>query len=363
MDLKPSHIFYSQDSINNFFGKRPSHNRTKNGETLDNICEGRCHVSSIPTITVVKRDRKWVTADNRRLWVFHQFERLEKCDTILVRISTYIPAAKLTSNNGLTSVRVCGPAGGYWHNKPKQQEYPVQSTMQITNQASVHLSGYKVNESIASQTLFASNAPSEYKATKLKPQYDIHMNYSPPTCFGYSSVPTRMTSAPKSIVDHPSLLTKCSTSESFQTNPIRSGLHSTYKAKVPATPIRYSLSKYPTFSDISKAQNDHSHRYTRTSVSQNSDQRSYSKQGGLSVSQDLDQHDNYSKQGACSVSQYRNHLSACTKQGNSSISTVKDSSVYHSFVRATEPNPYASEPHYILPTSRHYPFTTENDYD
>ncbi|KAH3858212.1 hypothetical protein DPMN_100831 [Dreissena polymorpha] len=195
MDLKPSHMFYSQDSINNFFDKRSSHNRTKLGETLDSICEGRCHVLSIPTITVVKLDGKWVTADNRRLWIFHQLERLGKCDTIPVRISPYIPAAKLTSNNGGTSVCVRGPAGGYWHNAP-----------------------------------------------------------TPPTGFAYTSVPTRMTTALKSNVEHPSPLT-----DSLQTNPIRSRLHSTYKAQVPATPIRYPLSKWPTFSDISKAHDDHSH--------------------------------------------------------------------------------------------------------
>ncbi|KAH3896130.1 hypothetical protein DPMN_020303 [Dreissena polymorpha] len=75
-----------------------------------------------------------------------------------------------------------------------------------------------------------------------------------------------MTSAPKSNVEHPSQLTIRSTSDSLQTYPIRSGLHSPYKTQAPANPIRYSLSKYPTFSDISKAHDDQSSIYTHFSI-------------------------------------------------------------------------------------------------
>ncbi|KAH3896162.1 hypothetical protein DPMN_020335 [Dreissena polymorpha] len=62
-------------------------------------------------------------------------------------ITSVKEAGKLTSNNGGTSVRVRGPEGGCWHNKPTPYKYPAQSTMKISNQASVHLSGYKVNDS------------------------------------------------------------------------------------------------------------------------------------------------------------------------------------------------------------------------
>ncbi|KAH3896114.1 hypothetical protein DPMN_020287 [Dreissena polymorpha] len=102
-------------------------------------------------------------------------------NAIPVRISSYIPEAKLTTYNGGASVRVRGPAGGYWHNKPTPYKYPVQSTLQISNQAYVHLSGYKVNDSSESQALFAPNTPPEYKPTTLKPQYNIHGIYSTPT--------------------------------------------------------------------------------------------------------------------------------------------------------------------------------------
>ncbi|WAR29658.1 hypothetical protein MAR_003226 [Mya arenaria] len=39
MELRPSEIYYSQDSINNVFDKRCRHSYKLIGETLDEICE------------------------------------------------------------------------------------------------------------------------------------------------------------------------------------------------------------------------------------------------------------------------------------------------------------------------------------
>ncbi|KAH3896135.1 uncharacterized protein LOC127864354 [Dreissena polymorpha] len=364
MDLKPSYIFYSQDSINNVFDKRTSHNRTRIGETLDDVCEGRCQLSSIPTITVVKRDGKWVTADNRRLWVFRELERLGKCDTIPVRISAYIPEAKLTTYNGGTSVRVRGPAGGYWHNKPTPYKPTVQSTLQISNKASAYQSGYKVKDLSERPALFSYQAPSVYKAPTTKPQ---------------SSIPTHMTNATKTNVamtaktspENSPKLTIRSTSDSFRTNPLSSGLQATYKTPVKITPMSYSSSKYPSFSDIGKANDDYSQRHTHSSLSPNRDhsscskqvgssgshcrdQNSYSKESGLSVLQDRVPHSNYSTEGASSGSQNCDQLSNYSKQGSPSRPTVSmsDSSVDHNSVRATEHASNASEPRYVMPTYR-----------
>ena len=65
----------------------------------------------------MQRNGKWVTADNRRLWVFRQLERLGKCDKIPVRITYYISDDKFTSSNGGEYVSVRGPPGGRWHKK------------------------------------------------------------------------------------------------------------------------------------------------------------------------------------------------------------------------------------------------------
>ena len=109
---------FSQETVNSYFDKRSRHSGRLIGETLDDICEGRCSVHDLPTIRVMKRDGKWVTADNRRLWVFRQLERLGKCDEVPVRETFYINPDKLNSCNGGISVRVRRYAGGRWHNKP-----------------------------------------------------------------------------------------------------------------------------------------------------------------------------------------------------------------------------------------------------
>ena len=60
---------------------------------------------------------QYVTADNRRLWVFKEAETLGKCTEIPVSIRTKpIPRSKLTShNNGaLVTIRGGNP-GGIWY--------------------------------------------------------------------------------------------------------------------------------------------------------------------------------------------------------------------------------------------------------
>ncbi|KAH3858217.1 hypothetical protein DPMN_100837 [Dreissena polymorpha] len=87
------------------------------GETLDDICEGRITIEDLPKIEVAKHDEKWVTNDNRRLWVFKQLERLGKCETVEVWIVSSVCQIKLTTNNGGESIKVRGFPGGIWHLK------------------------------------------------------------------------------------------------------------------------------------------------------------------------------------------------------------------------------------------------------
>ena len=56
MELKPSEIFFSQAEINNVFDRRSCHRNKNLGETLDELVEGRCRISAIPTISVVWRN-------------------------------------------------------------------------------------------------------------------------------------------------------------------------------------------------------------------------------------------------------------------------------------------------------------------
>ncbi|XP_060071833.1 uncharacterized protein LOC132551670 [Ylistrum balloti] len=115
MDLKPSEIRFTQNSINNVFDKNSRHDCQHIGETLDSLLMGRCEISDIPTITVINRNSAWYTVDNRRLWVFQKLEELGKCTEIPVIKGFSIPAKKLTTNNDGRSVRVRGNEGGsYW---------------------------------------------------------------------------------------------------------------------------------------------------------------------------------------------------------------------------------------------------------
>ncbi|VDI19866.1 Hypothetical predicted protein [Mytilus galloprovincialis] len=132
MELRPSEIFYSQDSIMNRFGDYTNHRNTYLGETLDQLLQGYCNVYSIPTITVVKKYGKWFTSDNRRLWVFRKAEEIGFLETIDVTVSSYLNGNKFTTENGGTSIRVRGrtPGGSLWRSwKPKRPNSSFQRSM------------------------------------------------------------------------------------------------------------------------------------------------------------------------------------------------------------------------------------------
>ena len=77
----------------------------------------RCTFDDIPTISVARIYDKWFSADNRRLWVAKQLERLGKLDRIHVKVVGFIPRNKLTSNNGGVDIRVRRNPGGRWYSK------------------------------------------------------------------------------------------------------------------------------------------------------------------------------------------------------------------------------------------------------
>ncbi|XP_021362057.1 uncharacterized protein LOC110455929 [Mizuhopecten yessoensis] len=115
MDLRPSQIRFSQDSINNKFDKKSAHAKRPIGETLDALLKGECDISHIPPITVVDRDGVWFTVDNRRLWVFRKLEELGKCTKISVKKGYRIPSKKFTTVNEGRSVTLRHDAGGsHW---------------------------------------------------------------------------------------------------------------------------------------------------------------------------------------------------------------------------------------------------------
>lgn len=119
MYLRPSEIYFSQAEINSRFDQQSIHSGKNIGETLDDLVERRCTINDIPTISVMLRNGKWTTADNRRLWVFRHLEKLGKCTIIPVKEVFHIKPKKLKSKNGGKTVTFYPKrhATGRWHNQ------------------------------------------------------------------------------------------------------------------------------------------------------------------------------------------------------------------------------------------------------
>lgn len=66
-------IFFSQDSILNYFGNYMLYGNKLIGEILDDILLGKCKVIDFLIIKVVEKRGLWVIVDNRWLWVFKKF--------------------------------------------------------------------------------------------------------------------------------------------------------------------------------------------------------------------------------------------------------------------------------------------------
>lgn len=130
MELRPSEIRYSQDSIARNFGRSTGHPFRPIGQTLDDILSGRCNVNSIPRISVIYRHDHWFTVDNRRLWVFQKAEERGKCDKIFVYETSFIDDEKFTTTNEGRSVVVRGdPGGSLWRQFPVIRERRTSRTM------------------------------------------------------------------------------------------------------------------------------------------------------------------------------------------------------------------------------------------
>uniref|UniRef100_K1RC87 Uncharacterized protein n=1 Tax=Magallana gigas TaxID=29159 RepID=K1RC87_MAGGI len=102
----------NQTSIANCFNGASKHTGRSIGDTVDDILLERCNIKDIPKISVVKKGEKWVTADNRRLWIFKTLESLGHCATISVKVKKW-----LCSKKGVISkdVKVRGDPGGVFY--------------------------------------------------------------------------------------------------------------------------------------------------------------------------------------------------------------------------------------------------------
>ena len=171
--LKPSEIYFSQDSINNVFGNYCQRRGIHIGSTLDRLCEGRMTVSDIPPKGFMQKGGRWYTGDNRRLWIFLELERLGKCTNLFV-ISTYVPAKKFTTHNRGKSVRVRGNPGGSWYlrsasstHREAMSSYRTQSNIPINTVSGSHreysLSNYSIRTNQPRSALSRHNPTNEFQ--------------------------------------------------------------------------------------------------------------------------------------------------------------------------------------------------------
>lgn len=110
--IAPSDIYYSQSSISNCFGEASEHTENSIGDTIDGILLKRYRIDDIPKISVVRKGDVWVTADNRRLWVFKTLESLGQCARISVIIKKRISNKKSVVQK---DIKVRGDPGGIFY--------------------------------------------------------------------------------------------------------------------------------------------------------------------------------------------------------------------------------------------------------
>lgn len=104
---RPSEIMFSQVSIANTFK-----NGDSIGDVLDDIIEDRLSVSSLPPILVKHIDGELVSADNRRLWILKQLEKLGHLTTVKVKRTKWI-CHKKSARTQNVKIRGGSP-GGKW---------------------------------------------------------------------------------------------------------------------------------------------------------------------------------------------------------------------------------------------------------
>lgn len=71
LEVKPSNVHFSQEYIENRF-----EDRELIGNKLDKLVDGREKISDVRTIRVRNVHGRWYTLDNRRLWVFRNYEKI-----------------------------------------------------------------------------------------------------------------------------------------------------------------------------------------------------------------------------------------------------------------------------------------------
>lgn len=105
--VKPSDVLYSQDSI-----ARKFKNGRLIGKVLDEIyVYESLSVKDLPMIEVHLIDFKYVSADNRRLWILKELEKLGHLKKVEVNITTKEMDRRKSARTEHIKIRGDGPGG------------------------------------------------------------------------------------------------------------------------------------------------------------------------------------------------------------------------------------------------------------
>jgi len=103
IELAPSDIRFMQDSIYPSFygGKRVN-------DVIEDIYSGRTSLNVLPRIEVTKRNNKYYSLDNRRLYLYRVLEKRGFLSRVKVSLVSKWPEWKFTTENDGASVIVRG---------------------------------------------------------------------------------------------------------------------------------------------------------------------------------------------------------------------------------------------------------------
>lgn len=166
MKIRPSELFFSQDSISNKWGEQTACRSKLIGVTLDELLTKSISLEDIPNISAVNISGKFYTVDNRRLWVFQKAEELRFVHTIEVNQVTrrHLKRAKFTTNNEGISIRIRGsgdPGGTIWRTWTQKKSQEVDETTVSSYAVYAHKTNDNESRTNANQYSFSNKRNTE----------------------------------------------------------------------------------------------------------------------------------------------------------------------------------------------------------
>lgn len=103
LELDPREIYFTHSKIRGTFTGCGKPVR----ETLQEILDGCTLVSDIPLIKVVFDGKRYISMNNRRLWVFKQLREMEFLSTIPVVLDSSKISPKMLNNTFSLQAKIC----------------------------------------------------------------------------------------------------------------------------------------------------------------------------------------------------------------------------------------------------------------